>query len=721
MMKAVPASSTTGVQRILVADDNPRLLQTLVDLLRSEGYDTVAANGGREACEAIHQSRFDLAMVDLNMPEIDGFEVMDQISRSQPDCALIVVSGETSFRTVSRALRRGAADYIRKPFDPDELLATLDNVMGKRSLLQAHENMQRRLEQSESLHRYIVNSSPDIVFMLDREGRFCFLNRKVETLLGYRTSDLIGRHFGTLLVEEDAIRSNHALRDPGISADRPVTLEVRLRVSGSLSANRHFEITAFPVDQDTWGGSDNLDEQYLSRHARYYGTARDITERKEAEAFISFQAYHDLLTRLPNRALFRDRLNLAITQARRSNQTMAVMFLDLDRFKVINDTLGHAMGDRLLQAVTQRLERCLRKGDTLSRFGGDEFTLLLPTVPGRDEASGVANKLIDALRAPFRLDNHDIFIGVSIGIAMFPEAGEQLDTLIRNADIAMYNVKARGKDGYCFFNPSMVVNTSGRLDMERDLRRALAENELNVHYQPQICLKTGRVTGLEALVRWQHPTRGLLYPAEFLPLAAETNLIPELSQQVLNLACTEVSRWIHQVNPELRLAVNLSPVQLEHPEFVERLIADLNRLEFPPGNLEIEITENAIMNDLEQVSQKLRQLAQHGVRIAIDDFGTGYSSLNYLHHLPIHTLKVDRSFVQNIRSGNDGACIVNAIVAMAQGLRLEIVAEGVECQEQLDYLSSLGCQHVQGYFCGKPQPAELVISLLDQRLVQVAV
>lgn len=721
MMKAVPASSTTGVQRILVADDNPRLLQTLVDLLRSEGYDTVAASGGREACEAIRTARFDLAMVDLNMPEVDGFEVMDQVSRSQPECALIVVSGETSFRTVSRALRRGAADYIRKPFDPDELLATLDNVMGKRSLLLAHENMQRRLEQSESLHRYIVNSSPDIVFMLDREGRFCFLNRKVETLLGYRPSDLIGRHFGTLLVEEDAIRSNHALRDPGISADRPVTLEVRLRVSGSLSANRHFEITAFPVDQDTWIGSDNLDEQYLSRHARYYGTARDITERKEAEAFISFQAYHDLLTRLPNRALFRDRLNLAITQARRNRQTLAVMFLDLDRFKVINDTLGHAMGDRLLQAVTQRLERCLRKGDTLSRFGGDEFTLLLPTVPGRDEASQIANKLIDTLRAPFRLDNHDIFVGVSIGIALFPEAGEQLDTLIRNADIAMYSVKARGKDGYCFFNPSMVVNTSGRLDMERDLRRALAENELKVHYQPQICLKTGRVTGLEALVRWQHPHRGLLYPAEFLPLASETNLIPELSQQVLTLACTEACQWIRQVNPALRLAVNLSPVQLEHPAFVERLIAELTRLDFPPENLEIEITENAIMNDLEQVSQKLRQLAAHGVRIAIDDFGTGYSSLNYLHHLPIHTLKVDRSFIQNIRSGNDGACIVNAIVAMAQGLRLEIVAEGVECQEQLDYLATLGCQHVQGFFCGKPQPADLVVSLLDQKLARVAV
>ncbi|WP_339799924.1 EAL domain-containing protein [uncultured Marinobacter sp.] len=721
MIKAVPAERFQKTQRILVADDNPRLLQSLAELLRQQGYDTVAANGGQEACDILCTQSFDLAMIDLNMPEVDGFDVMDAIHRQQPDCALIVVSGETSFRTVSRALRRGAADYIRKPFDPDELLATLDNVMGKQSLLRAHDHVQRRLEHSESLHRYIVNSSPDIVFMLDSDGRFCFLNRKVENLLGHRHSELIGRDFRILLDQEDALRSSHALKDPGITAERPVSFEVRLRTAGSLAANRHFEITAFPIDQQTWNGSENADEQYLSRHARFYGTARDITERKEAEAFISFQAYHDLLTRLPNRALFRDRLNLAMTQARRNSESLAVMFLDLDRFKIINDTLGHSMGDRLLQAVTQRLERCLRKGDTLSRFGGDEFTLLLPTLPGREEAARIATKLIDTLKAPFRLDNHDIFIGVSIGIALFPEAGEHLETLIRNADIAMYNVKARGKDGYCFFDPSMSVDTANRLDMERDLRRALAEGEMKVHYQPQICLGTGRVSGLEALVRWEHPIRGLLYPAEFLPLASETNLISELSQQVLTQACEEAGRWIRSGNADLRLAVNLSPIQLEHPGFVDNLMSQLRTLGFPPANLEIEITENVIMNDLEQVSQKLRELAGQGIRIAIDDFGTGYSSLNYLHHLPIHTLKIDRSFVQDIRSGNDGACIVNAIVAMAHGLRLEIVAEGVENQEQLDYLADLGCEHVQGYYCGKPQPAEVVQALLAREVTRAAV
>ncbi len=703
-----------GNRRILVADDNPRLLESLSLMLRQQGYEAVLATDGRQACRLLEEQIFNLAILDLNMPGVDGFGVMDQAARLQPDCALIVVSGEASFQAFSRALRRGAVDYLRKPFDPAELMTILDNVMGKQLLLRSHEQVQRRLEQSESLHRYIVNSSPDIVFMLNDEGRFCFLNHKVDNLLGYQSGELIGRHFRHLLESEDVSHGMQALKDPGVSPEQPATLEVRLRTKGAQRANRHFEITIFPMDHQGWHDDSTSGAQSPDRPARYYGVARDMTERKEAEAFISFQAYHDLLTRLPNRALFRDRLSLAITQAQRSRQNLAVMFLDLDRFKVINDSLGHAVGDRLLQAVTRRLEQCLRKGDTLSRFGGDEFTLLLPTVPGRDEAGAIAAKLIDTLKAPFHLDKHDIFIGVSIGIAMFPEAGDHIEQLIRNADIAMYQVKARGKDDYCFFEPAMTVDTSNRLQLERDLRQGLAEGQLKVHYQPQICIRTGRITGLEALVRWQHPERGLLYPADFLPLASETNLLAEISEQVLSQACEEAGRWINAGNRDLRLAVNLCPVQLEQPGFVDNLIAKLHSLGFPPGNLEIEITENVIMNDLQQVSLKLKQLADRGIRIAIDDFGTGYSSLSYLHHLPIHTLKVDRSFIHGIRSGNDDACIVNAIVAMAHGLKLEIVAEGVENQAQLEYVMDLGCQNVQGFLYGRPQPGNKVMLLLER-------
>jgi diguanylate cyclase (GGDEF)-like protein/PAS domain S-box-containing protein len=707
--------------RILVVDDEPRLVRALASLLRSSGYDVTEAHGGKHACELIDTLRFDLALLDLRMPEVDGFAVMAHLANQQPECGNIVISGESSFTAVSRALRRGALDYVRKPFDPEELLSTIAGVAGKQSLLKAHEDIQVRLEKSEALHRYIVNSSPDIVFMLDADGRFCFVNSKIESLLGYKPAELCDKHFRHILDDRDVAKGIYALNAPDISADNPRTLEIRLKTRGSRRATRHFEITAFPIDPQTWTHNGNTSGGGSGQSARYYGIARDVTERKEAEAFISFQAYHDLLTRLPNRALFKDRLELAIAHARRGGQKLAVMFLDLDRFKIINDTLGHAMGDRLLQAVTHRLDGCLRKGDTLSRFGGDEFTLLLPSIHSHEDASQIASKLIKTLKAPFLLGEHEVFVGVSIGIAIYPEAGDSMDQLIQNADIAMYHVKAKGKDSYRFFSESMSIASTNRLNLERDLRLALERGELRVFYQPQVCAKTNRILGLEALVRWQHPERGLLYPRDFLDLAEETKLISQLSEQVLDQACRDVGQWVRSGHQDLRLAVNLSPVEVEHPRFVETLMERVNATQFPPGNLEIEITENVIMNDLEQISQKLRELADLGVRIAIDDFGTGYSSLNYLHRLPIHTLKVDQSFVQAIRSGGDDTCIVNAIVAMAHGLKLEIVAEGVETGKQLEYLRSLGCQQVQGFFYGPAQPASDISKLLTQATVRTAV
>lgn len=707
--------------RILVVDDEPRLVSALAALLHSNGYHVTEAHGGKHACDLIDTLRFDLALLDLRMPEVDGFSVMAHLANQQPECGIVVISGESSFTSVSQALRRGALDYIRKPFDPEELVATVKNVIGKQSLLKAHEDIQGRLEKSEALHRYIVNSSPDIVFMLDAHGRFCFINSKVESLLGYKPAELCERHFRHILDDRDVARGVYALNAPDVSADNPRTIEIRLKTRGSQQATRHFEITAFPIDPQNWTHSRNTRGGASGQNASYYGTARDVTERKEAEAFINFQAYHDLLTRLPNRALFKDRLELAVTHAGRANQELAVMFLDLDRFKIINDTLGHAMGDRLLQAVTQRLESCLRKGDTLSRFGGDEFTLLLPSIHGKEDASQIARKLINTLKAPFQLGEHEVFVGVSIGIAIYPEAGSSMDQLIQNADIAMYHVKARGKDSYRFFSESMSIDSSNRLLLERDLRLGLARDELRVFYQPQVCVHTNQIMGLEALVRWQHPERGLLYPRDFLGLAEETKLIGQLSEQVLDKACRDVGHWIRSGHQDLRLAVNLSPIEVEHPRFVETLMERVNANQFPPGNLEIEITENVIMNDLEQISQKLRELADMNVRIAIDDFGTGYSSLNYLHKLPIHTLKVDQSFVKAIRSGLDDACIVNAIVAMAHGLKLEIVAEGVETNKQFEYLRALGCHQVQGFYYGAAQPATEISKLLARPKTNVAV
>lgn len=690
-------TASAGEASLLVVDDDQDVLASITQLLQHHGHQADMAATGEQACQKLATGQYGLVLLDLRLPDMHGQDVMTFMHRKGIGTAVVVISGDTSFNSISRALRRGAYDYLRKPYDAEELTATVDSVLETRELEQSHEEARSQLHQSEQLHRYIVDSSPDIVFMLDDRGHFQFLNSKVETLLGYRPSDLHNRHIRHLIEEQDLGRVDWAFRDPSITAENPRTIELRLKSRGSVRGNRHFEVTAFPVAKEAENGC---------QVRQIYGTARDITERKEAEAFINFQAYHDLLTRLPNRALFKDRLGLSISQAERNHQKLAVMFIDLDRFKVINDTLGHAMGDRLLQAVTQRLEGCLRQGDTLSRFGGDEFTLLLPEIHNTEDARTIARKLMDALKTPFKLGEHEVFVGVSIGISMYPDSGSELEELIQQADVAMYHVKGRGKDGYQFFSESMNVNTTYRLGLERDLRRALQAGELRVFYQPQVSLRTGLCRGFEALVRWQHPTRGLLHPGEFLPLAEETRLIGDLSEWVLATACREMGQWLRESDEDLRLSVNFSPMQVEHPRFVDLLLQKLDHYDLPPEKLEIEITENMIINDLEQISRKLDQLSSYGIQIAIDDFGTGYSSLNYLHRLPIHTLKVDQSFIRDIRHGEEGACIVNAIVAMARGLKLDIIAEGVETQGQLSYLRELGCDSVQGYYFGDARPAD---------------
>ncbi|MFT6908110.1 MAG: diguanylate cyclase (GGDEF)-like protein/PAS domain S-box-containing protein [Oleiphilaceae bacterium] len=694
---------------ILIVDDELRLLESLDSLLKAQDYQTVCAQGGLEACNQLSNHTFDLILLDLNMADMNGHQVMDFISQNELEVATVVISGESSFSSVSKALRRGAYDYIRKPYDPEELLSTVNSALQKVILEKAHNSMQTRLQKSEELHRYIVNSSPDIVFMLDKGGRFTFLNNKLESILGYKKTDLIGRHYKCIIDPADVERAHYLFEEQSGKRRESWGSEIKLLAKRQNHSARHFEITFFPIERQFSKTPNSIAQSSI---IGTYGTARDITERKEAEEFINFQAYHDLLTRLPNRALFKDRLNISLAQAKRNKSNLAVMFLDLDRFKIVNDTLGHAMGDRLLQSVAQRLESCVRNCDTLSRFGGDEFTLLLPTLSSVEDARTIAKKIISTLKDPFILGDHEVFVGVSIGISVYPNGGSTVEQLIQNADVAMYHVKGRGKDGYQYYNEAMAIHTSNRLSLERDLRNALDNNEFRVYYQPQISTQTGKMVGVEALVRWQHPERGLIFPGEFIPLAEETRLMSDINDWVLKTACHETKGWIDRGYSNIRLSVNFSPLQVEHPRFVQRLLSSLKEANFPPKNFEIELTENVLMNDLENMTQKLRQLSEYGLTIAIDDFGTGYSSLNYLRKLHIHTLKVDQSFIQDIRDTHDEACIVNAIISMAHGLKLNIVAEGVETETQLNYLKSLGCHEIQGFYYGRAVPASEAFSKL---------
>ena len=706
-------NTASGVASILLVDDKQELLTSLHHLLTLYGYEADQALGGQAAMTALGEKHYDVVLLDLIMPEISGHDILDFAAREKLSCKIIVVSGDSSFSGVKHALHCGAFDFVKKPYEAAELIATMETALRQVQLEYQHDEMQNQLQESEELHRFIVNSSPDLVYMLDRHGCFTFINDRIESMLGFDRNELVGRHFSELIDGDDLEKAGNLFNERRTGERAVKNEEIRLRSKlpdkrEGLSRTQTIwaELTAMGMYADK---SDRSRENFIGT----YGTARDISERKQAEELINFQAYHDLLTHLPNRALLKDRLGLAITHARRNKRKLAAMFLDLDRFKLVNDTLGHNMGDRLLKAVANRLQSCLRGGDTLSRFGGDEFTLLLPEVRTRDDVVVIAEKILDRLNEPFVIDGHELFVGASIGIAMYPEAGETGETLVQNADIAMYHVKSRGKNGYQFFSDEMNHQFSTRLSLEREIRNALIQGEFEVFYQPQVALADGRITGVEALVRWRHAIRGMIEPAEFLPLAEETGLIMQIDEYVQQQAFHDVAAWRRNGLGEIQLSVNLTSMQIEQEKFVDRFIGALEESGLPADAVKLEITESTLMQDIEVIIPKLKEVQNLGARIAIDDFGTGYSSLAYLQQFPINTLKIDRSFVGDIRADESGASIVDAIVAMARGLKLDLVAEGVENRTQLRYLKDQGCEEVQGFIFSPAVPANELVELLQ--------
>jgi diguanylate cyclase (GGDEF)-like protein/PAS domain S-box-containing protein len=706
-----PEPVLPGAQ-ILLVDDKPELLSSLHQLVTLYGYEADKALGGTEAMEFLKQKRFDVVLLDLIMPGISGHDILDFVSREKLACKVIVVSGDASFSGVKHALHCGAFDFVKKPYEPGELISTMETALRQCQLESQNLLMEEQLQESESLHRFIVNSSPDLVYMLDRNGCFTFINDRIDTLLGYTKDELIGKHYSELVDDDHLEQASHTFNERRTGERAAHNVEMRLKSRLTRRGSRFSHSQNIWVELTAEGIYSDPKERTRDKFVGTYGTARDISERKEHEQQINFQAYHDLLTHLPNRALLKDRLNLGIAQARRNKRKLAVMFLDLDRFKLVNDTLGHSMGDRLLKAVANRLQSCLRRGDTLSRFGGDEFTLLLPEVRTRDDVVVIASKILDRLNSPFVIDGHELFVGASIGIAMYPEAGDTGETLIQNADIAMYHIKGRGKNGYQFFSEEMNHKFSTRLTTERELRNGLAQGELRVYYQPQVSLSTGRIAGVEALVRWQHPARGVVEPIEFLPVAEETGLITQIDEFVQQQAFEDVAGWRSAGLGDINLSVNLSTTQLEQESFVERFTSMLEASGLEPSAVKLEITEHTLMQDMEVIIPKLKEMRKRGLCIAVDDFGTGYSSLSYLQQFPITTLKVDRTFVSDIRADNSDASIVNAIVAMARGLNLELIAEGVENRTQLKYLRSQGCSEAQGFIFSRALPAQEIVELL---------
>jgi diguanylate cyclase (GGDEF)-like protein/PAS domain S-box-containing protein len=544
------------------------------------------------------------------------------------------------------------------------------------------------LRESEARFRTLAETAPCAIFIYQDDG-FRYANPAAASITGYSRDELRELNMWGLVHPDfrESVRERVLERQRG----EPIPSRYEFKVERKDGEER-------------WLDSSTSSVEFGGRPAAL-GIAFDVTERKRAEEQIKSLAYHDVLTGLPNRLLFNDRLNVAVAQAHRQQQRLGVLFLDLDRFKVINDSLGHSLGDRLLQAVAERLEAGVREGDTVARLGGDEFILLLPGIARTEDIAKVAEKILESLRLPFRLEGRDLFVTASIGLSLYPEDGLDGEALVKNADIAMYRAKEQGRDNYQLYTHAMNEKAVERLALESSLRKALAHGELLLHYQPLLDLSTGRVHGVEALLRWEHPESGLVYPGEFMHLAEITSLILPIGVWTLRTACAQVKRWQEEGHPHLCVAVNLSARQFQQPEIVEHVKRALRETGLSARSLDLEITESHAMQNAEATIHILRELKALGVRISIDDFGIGYSSLSYLKRLPIDTLKIDQSFVRDITSDPDDAAIATAIIALAHTLKLRVVAEGVESQQQLEFLSTRQCDRMQGFLFSRPLAA----------------
>lgn len=546
------------------------------------------------------------------------------------------------------------------------------------------------LRESEERFRQLFEHSVDLLFVHDDKGKIVECNSEACRALGYTREELLSFNVGDIAVKLLSGEERRAQKN-GTLWEQAMRSESGHIVGFEQNRLRRKDGTTFPVEVGV-GAIDYGGRRMI------FASARDISEHKELEEQLTYQAFHDPLTYLPNRALFLERLEHALARTSRRQSCVAVLYMDLDNFKVINDTLGHEVGDSLLKAVSERLKTCLRPEDTVARFGGDEFTMLLEDIEDTDEAKRVAERITEVLRTPFQLRQQEIYANITIGISVGTSAGDSPEDLLRKADIAMYEAKRTGKGQYVIFEPDMTIRLQERLELEGDLRRGVENDEFVVHYQPKITLDTGELYGFEALVRWEHPNRGIVPPKQFIPIAEETGLILPIEQKVLEDACHRIREWQEQYSSHLTVCVNLYERQIRRPDLIEKILGMLQEANLTPQSLMLEITEEVVMKDELSVLETLHALKNQGIKLAIDDFGTGYSSLDYLKRLPVDYLKIDGSFIEGLGEDHKDEVIVSAAIGLAHSLGLKVVAEGVETAEQTERLRELGCDVAQGHY-----------------------
>lgn len=693
----LPEMNETKLNVLIIEDDEDDFILTseLLHEVKNTAYDITWVSKYSEALPAMWAGGFDVCLIDFRLGEGTGIELMRKAIAAGCSLPMILLTGQGDSEVDLEATQAGAADYLVKgEVEPQLLERTIRHALARSKMLET-------LMASEKRFRSIVESAHDAIVLTDDAGIIISWNKAAETMFGYTNDEIIGRPVGWLFNAESR-DAGSAQYDPMAEAGlHPDT--VALETIGVKKDDVEFPIE---VSVSSWE---------TAKGTFYSAIVRDVTVRKSLEDQLTHQALHDPLTKLANRLLFTNRVEHALSRLDRSRSSVAVLFLDLDNFKTINDTLGHAAGDELLVSVAERLQACLRNSDTPARLGGDEFAVLIEDSVTAEGALLAAERIKDVLQTPFILAGKEVFVGTSIGIASTTLHNETTTDLLRNADVAMYMAKTQGKGRYAVFENAMHDALVERVELEAELRRAIENNELIVHYQPIVTLDSDTIMGMEALVRWNHPRHGLLGPDTFIPLAEETKLIEPIGSWVLEEACRQTSIWQKHFGLEGRLSitVNISGRQFKGDELTDAVASALERSGLSPYSLILEITENTMLQNTDATMKKMAALKELGVRLAIDDFGTGYSSLSYLQRFPVDVLKIDKSFIARINSGHEGAAVARAIISMSDTLRLNTIAEGIESPDQIDALKVLGCELGQGFHFAKPLDEGSMVEFLE--------
>jgi diguanylate cyclase (GGDEF)-like protein/PAS domain S-box-containing protein len=693
------------IKNLLLIEDNPGDARLFLEMFNEAGLNNTEFKHMETVGEAekyLAEHAVDIILLDLGLPDAQGLEAVRRVCAAAPHVPLVVLTVSDDESLAAQALQVGAQDYLIKgQIEPRGLVRALRHAAERKI-------MEDALFVEKELAQVTLDSIGDAVICTDISGNISYLNLVAEKITGCSRQKVTGQPMVEVVRIMDAT-TRQTIANPmekAVDQDRTVHLP-----SNSILVRR--DGVEIPIEDSV--------SPIHDRDGKATGAVivfRDVSAARAMALLMVHSAQHDFLTGLPNRMLLNDRVSQAIVLAHRHMKKVAVLFLDLDGFKHINDSLGHPIGDKLLQSIAKRLVDCGRSSDTVSRQGGDEFVVLLSEVEQSDDAAITARRMLQAVAEPHSIGQHDLHVTASIGLSIYPDDGLDAETLIKNADTAMYQAKENGHQSFQFFKPAMNVRAVERQSIEESLRRALERQEFALQYQPIINLGTGEITGAEALIRWTHPTRGPVSPAQFIPIAEDCGLILPIGNWVLREACKQAQAWTHAGLTLATMAVNISAMEFRDERFLDGVFAALKDTGLDPRSLELELTESVLMKRAESTESILKTLRARGVQVAVDDFGTGYSSLSYLRKFPIDALKIDQSFVRQITTAPDETTIVTAVISMGRSLKLRVVAEGVETQEELAFLQAHQCDEAQGYFFSRPLPPEQFAKLLATGISQ---